>query len=162
MKTKTTHPTKIGASTNTRNLFQKTFILIAILTLTSFGFKAKAQTITVDTYNSTGLLCDWTIDIQDAFNNSLTSVTSAGGSGLFSYNCITIGTPIPFYVIVTRGTCTATFTSSGGGNFTYSSVSPSCVPPSTSCAATIDCAGGAQSSPNCPTLGDYHLLIQIQ
>lgn len=151
---------------SSRNFFQKTFILFAILAFTSFGFKAKAQTITVDTYNSSGTSCDWIIDIQDVFNNSLASFTSYGSGGVLVHNgCFTIGTPIPDHVVVTKGACTATFNSSGGGTFTYSSVAPSCVPPATSCATSIDCAGGLQTSPNClatPPIGTYHLLIQIQ
>jgi hypothetical protein len=88
MKTKTTHPTKIGENTNTRNFFQKTFILLAILAFTSFGFKAKAQNqyVFIVTNNAPSG-CDWQIVAVD-INGNIYPYISSGGGTTDRFGCI--------------------------------------------------------------------------
>ena len=84
MKTQTTNPTKIGENTNTRNFFQKTFILLAILAFTSFGFKAKAQSYTVTVNNNTIGTCSWRVLILDNSNVIIDSIISTASSILYN------------------------------------------------------------------------------
>ena len=157
MKTKTTHPTKIGENTNTRNFFQKIFILLAILAFTSFGFKAKAQnfTVAVDLQN-TNCTTGWSIDVYD---NSPTPVllftVSPISTGLNTYGCYPYSGSIGFIKVLRSGCTTLTF--GNLGSFPYTSSSPSC------CSATVTCAGGGGNGFCTPPLGlgDVHLLVQI-
>ena len=155
MKTNTTHPTKIGENTNTRNFFQKTFILLAILAFTSFGFKAKAQTLHFTVNNTAPFGCSWTIRVLDAFSVDLvTPFTSNGNSGVqLLQNCVSFsGTPAE--IRVTRGLCTVSFFAP----FTFTTFAPPCTG---SCSTSIDCSG---STPSICGGGatDWVFVMQIQ
>ncbi len=161
MKTKSTHPTKIGEKTNTRNLFQKSFILLAILAFTSFGFKAKAQTFSTNVTNNAGLLCNWMIIISDASNNVLATYTSNGGSGLRTFGCDN-GTPAEIVMTYTGGGCASYIFTGSSGIFLFQSVTPTCTPPATSCSTGITVQSSAATS-TCPSpkVGDYVITINI-
>ncbi len=151
MKTKTTQTTKIGENTNTRNLFQKTFILLAILTLSSICSSAQTMHFTVNNSASTG--CDWTVRVLDGSNiDIITPYTSTGGSGVVLVaSCVT---GVPNEVRVTRGLCTVSFYAP----FTFTTYAPPCTG---SCSASIDCAG---SNPSICGGGanDWAIILQIQ
>jgi hypothetical protein len=95
MKTKTTQTTKIGASTKSRNLFQKTFILLAILAFTSFGFKAKAQAQLEYRWDNTATTCDWDVNVYDNSLNLLFTFTMTAGNSL-GPTCQSISAPIAY------------------------------------------------------------------
>ena len=157
MKTKTTQTTKFGASTNTRNLFQKTFILLAVLAFTSFGFKAKAQTTTLTITSNVGLLDDWMVVFVDANGNWLNQYYCQGGSGLVFTNCITTAAIDHITMHYIPGGCSA-YSFGSGASWPYTAVLPSC-----GGTTSIDVQGGA-STPNCtasPNVGNYNITINI-
>lgn len=140
----------------------KFLILLTLLTFFSTGFKAKAQTFTVDVTNTAPLFCDWMVIVYDNSSSVIASFTSLGGSGLVTFGCYS-GVPDHLIMTYTGGGCQS-YLFGSGGTFSYAWVNPSCAPPATSCSSFIDCAGGA-SSANCfasPPVGDYVILIQIQ
>ena len=103
MKTQTTNPTNIGENTNTRNFFQKTFILLAILAFTSFGFKAKAQQAHLTVNNNLGSPsgCDWRVYFYDASSTLLyTSILVTSGNILYA-GCVSwVGAAVDQVVVV--------------------------------------------------------------
>ena len=157
MKTKSTHPTKIGEKTNTRNLFQKSFILLAILAFTSFGFKAKAQTTTLTITNNAPIFSDWLIVFCEANGNPITTYTSYGGSGLTNTNCISTLLIDHFTIHYIPGGCIG-YIFGSGASWPYTAVLPSC-----GGTTSIDVQGGAATQ-NCaasPPIGDYNITINI-
>ena len=161
MKTKSTNPTKIGEKTNTRNFFQKTFILFAILAFTGFTTKSYGQPpFDIDVYNNGG--CTMTITAFDASSNVL--YTGTHGAGLTNSGCIT---PFPIgaivnTIVISRPFCspiTFTATTTTSGTITYSLVGASCG----GCSYTsMTCAGGGGGS-QCTGSGssDFHYLVEI-
>ncbi len=160
MKTKTTQTTKFGASTNTRNFFQKTFILLAVLAFTSFGFRAKAQIMfDYDVNNQT--MCSYDIKVYDSGGNQLgTTHTSGASSGVTNKACFTSGLVTVNRIDITRNLClTESFyaTSTTSGVITYTSITPaSC----TSCSIQMTCAGSGGGT-HCGGTNDFHYLIEI-
>jgi hypothetical protein len=155
MKTKTTQTTKIGASTNTRNFFQKTFILLAVLAFTSFGFKAKAQQYVFIVTNTAPTGCDWLIVADDSMGNIYPFISYGGTSGRFG--CYP---NIKFY----------TMTYLGGGCMGYQFYPVAGVYPFTSYIST--CCGSSRTidsqstgaTSNCgsiPLSGDVNILLNI-
>lgn len=129
-----------NSNTRNRNFFHKTFILLAILAFTSFGFKVKAQQAFLEVNNNLGapLGCNWKVVLFDNSSNRLDSLTvNAGGhpAGCRSW----LGGAVD-HIWVTDGTCTVIFGS--GGIFNYTSYAPPC---SGSCSISIDCSGGTPS-----------------
>ena len=159
MKTKTTHPTKIGENTNTRNFFQKSFILLAILSFTSFGFKAKAQ-LKYDVRVNNTSSCKFLIKTFDGGGNFLDSFTSFGLTNQI-YGCFTSGLVTVNQIDVSRSGCSVSFyaTSTTSGVINYASSPPSCPIP---CASilSITCAGGGGGT-HCGGTNDFHYLIEI-
>ncbi len=159
MKTQTTNPTKIGENTNTRNFFKKKILVLAVLAFTSFGFKAKAQTFTIDVVNTTTTLpCTWTITVYDNASppNVLATYSCPSTGGSVIKGC---GTGVPDYITLSKPGCT-TIPFGSGGSFPYTAVTPSC----TSCTSSITCAGGFGTgicTPP-PASGDVHLLVEIK
>lgn len=137
---------------SSRNFFQKTFILLAILGFISFGFKAKAQTFTIATNNTTSS-CTWVVHVWDA--SSIQIIQYTVGPGGYTLNSCVTG--VPDHITVTRsflGCNTILFGSSG--TFTYTAVTPSC------CNSSITCAGG-NGNGLCGTgdTGDVTILVEI-
>ena len=161
MKTKTTQTTKIGENTNTRNFFQKTFILLAILAFTSFGFKAKAQSYTVTVNNNTIGTCSWRVLILDNSNVIIDSIISTASSIL--YNPTGCNANIASIVISDMsGNCQG-YTFGSGGSFPYTAVIPQCSFPKVSCSSGINCQG-VTSLPSCgstPPIGSTVVTINI-
>jgi hypothetical protein len=157
MKTKSTNPTTIGEKTNTRNLFQKTFILLAVLAFTIFGFKANAQRWTFTVTNNAPSGCNWLVVLADGSGGYLNSFTSNGGSGTVTFGCFGPFAVDNIAVSYTGGGCMG-FTFGSGGSFPYTSYLTTC------CGATsIDCQGGTTTR-NCsatPPVGDYNITINI-
>jgi hypothetical protein len=161
MKTKTTNPTKIGEKTNTRNFFQKTFIVLAVLTFIGLASKSHAQ-IQFD-YNVNNLSsCDFIIKVYDSGGNQLgTNFLSLASSGITNKSCFTSGLVTVNRIDITRVGCTtesffATTTTSGV--ITYSSIIPiTCNP---SCSINMTCAGGGGGT-QCGGTNDFHYLIEI-
>ncbi len=150
LQTKTT-------STNTRNFFQKTFILLAILAFTSFGFKAKAQQTTFTVTNNAPLGCNWLVILVDNSGTHLNSFVSYGSSGTTHTVCYGSYTVDHIAMSYASGGCMG-YNFGSSGLFPYTSVSPSCF--STS---TIDCVG-VTTTVNCgavPPVGDYTITINI-
>jgi hypothetical protein len=151
MKTQTQN-----SNTRNQNFFQKSFILLAILAFTSFGFKAKAQQqfhTDVQFFGSTSSGCDWVIK-------------GYSGSGLpkFTGN---ISSPTPYQICqswssglldritISDGTCVLTFTASGGV-FPLTTYTSPCS--GTTCAISIS-GSGSQSGSGCAA--DGFIIIQI-
>ena len=159
MKTKTTQTTKIGASTNTRNFFQKTFILLAVLAFTSFGFKAKAQQqfhTDVQFFGSSASGCDWVVEgwvgarLTPEFSTTVLSpLPLTGSAGCQGANGIIDR------ITLTRGTCVLTFLASAGV-FPYTNYLTPCS--GTTCAVSIN-GSGSQSGSGCAA--DGFIIIQI-
>ena len=157
MKTKTTNPTKIGENTNTRNFFQKTFILLAILAFTSFGFKAKAQYWTFTVTNNAPSGCNWLVVLADGSGAYLNSFTSLGGSGTVTFGCFGSYSVDNIAVSYAGGGCMG-FTFGSLGSFPYTSYLTTCCG-----ASSINCQGGATTI-NCaatPPVGDYNITLNI-
>ena len=144
--------------TEKRNFFQKTFILLAILAFTSFGFKAKAQNqIDYDVNNQGG--CDVTVKAYDFWGLQLYSISCLSGF-LTNSTCFNKSTTVYRIAIIRPGCTTVSFyaTSSTSGVITYSSVSASCSSPCTY--STMTCAGsGGGTSGGGPN--DFHYLIEL-
>ena len=141
-------------NTNTRNFFQKTFILLAILTFTSFGFKAKAQQFHTDVqfFNNTSSGCDWVVEgfslltskfSQNVFSPSTSQVYQTWSTGLLDR------------ITITDGTCVLTFTASAGV-FPVTTYTSPCS--GTTCAISIS-GSGSQSGSGCAV--DGYIIIQI-
>ncbi len=144
MKNQTTNTNKIAENTNTRNFFQKTFILLAILAFSSFGFKATAQTsANLDIVNNSG--CDYNVR---AYNGStlLGTVTVIAGQSS-STNCIT-GNVTKIEVEDVNSSCAIMTFLKSGLIFPYTSITPTgCTCPT----SAVDCIGSAGilcTSPN--------------
>ncbi len=150
---------------NTRNcnFFQKTFILLAILTFTSFGFKAKAQAWTFAITNNAPSGCDWLIILADNTGGSLDTFTTFGGSGLVTFGCKFPGLTFDNIAMVNKGGNCMGYTFGSGAVFPYTAVIPSCTWPTITCATGIDCQGAAATR-NCiasPPVGNFNVVINI-
>ncbi len=159
MKNQTTNPTKIGENTNTRNFFQKTVILLAILAFSSFGFKAKAQLkFDIDVNNTGG--CTMQVKAYDSGGNLLDSIQCTSGS-ITNSGCITSGLVTVNRIDITRASCTtisfyATSTTSGVIN--YSSVLANCL----GCSYTAMTCAGSGGGTQCGGTNDFHYLVEIK
>lgn len=133
---------------------QKSLILFAIITFTSFGFNAMAQQVHFDVDNNLGSPsgCDWQITAYDNATppNILTQWTVPSGTRY--QNCRSITGTLD-HLTVDDGTCVETFGS--GGVFSYASVNPC---GGTTCSSSIDCSGG-QPGTCIPAAG--YIIIRI-
>ena len=151
LQTKTTN-------TNTRNFFQKTFIVLAILAFSSWGFKAKAQNYTFTINNTTSGTCTWTIYLINA-GNVINTITSSATSTI---NTACQGWIDEIAIVDNSGGCQG-YTFGSFGSFPYTAVIPSCTPPTTSCSTGINCQGVANIV-NCsptPPIGDVVVTLNI-
>ena len=158
MKTKTTNPTKIGENTNARNFFQKTFILLAILAFSSFGFKAKAQqNVWYDVTNTATAGCNWTIRTYDNASVQIDVFTVIGGA---TYSgCRTLSGIIDYIVVEYNGLCYLWFGSGnlgGGGSWSYNSYLSPCG--GSTCSSSVDCVGVSPGPTGCT---DGYITINI-
>jgi hypothetical protein len=161
MKIKTTHPTKFGASTNTRNFFQKSFILLAILAFTSWGTEAIGQTL-IDFNVNNQANCDYVIKLYNGGGVQLgTSFTSTGGAGMQNKACFNTSLGTVNRIEVSRLGCSPESfyaTSTTSGEITYVSKAPTtCI---LTCCAQMTCAGSGGGT-QCGGSNDYHYLIEL-
>ena len=143
---------------SSRNFFQKTFILFAILAFTSFGFKARAQNeIDITVYNCSG--CSWIINAYDASSNVIwTSPSITSTCSTVTYNCLNQGGGAAVLDHITVTGCGNVYPFGSGGVFSYSQNTSVC------CGSSIDCAGGAGTNSStfpCGPGTGTNLLIQM-
>ncbi len=158
MKNQTKNTNKIGENTNTRNFFQKTFILLAVLAFTSFGFKAKAQIYSLTVNNTVLGTCSWTIYCLDASNTVVETVNSTASSTSYSLICQNFQS---IAIVDNAGNCQG-YTFGSSGSFPYTAVIPTCGGGS-SCSSGINCQGVANIV-NCnvtPIIGDVIVTLNI-
>ena len=129
---------------------------MAILTFTSFGFKAKAQMTTLTITNNTAS-SDWLITFCDASGNPVGTYTSSGGSGLVNTSCIMTTSIDHFTIHYIPGGCIG-YIFGAGASWPYTAVLPSC-----GGTTSIDVQGGAATR-NCfatPPVGNFNITINI-
>ena len=148
MKTQTKN-----SNTRNRNFFQKTFILLAILAFTSFGFKAKAQNNAIDIDNQSS--CTWVIKACDGSSTQIGFTISIppGQHNVYCRNGATLN-----YIEVQDAGAGCTKITFGSG-FPHTIVTPSCgVPP---CSTSIDCSGGGPTTLCGGGLGSQFVILII-
>ncbi len=148
MKTKTQN-----SNTRNQNFFQKTFILLAILTFTSFGFKAKAQQVHLDVDNTSS--CNWDVNVYSGLILKYSTTVNASTRLTGAAGCVTWSTGLMDRVTVTNGICTLTFNASGG-IFPYTNYVSPCS--GTTCSSSVD-GSGSQSGTGCAV--DGFMIIRI-
>ena len=134
---------------NGKNFFRKSFILFAILTISSFGYVSKAQNNSIDVDNQSN--CNWNVYVYDGANLLTTLNVSPGHPAPY---CVS-GNVTSIVVQDASATCTgSTFNSP----WNYSSNTPTCSFPY--CTTGVDCSGGNPTSA-CPSpVGDF-LIVRI-
>lgn len=157
LQTKTTQQVTVKINNGKRKFLQKTFILLAILAFSGFGFKVKAQNqyVFIVTNNAPSG-CDWQIVAVD-INGNIYPFISSGGGTTDRFGCIL---DLQYFTLTYFwGGCMG-YQFGSGGAFPYTSYLTTCCG-----ASSIDCQGIVTgSSPACssiPKTGDIHITLNI-